>query len=411
MKNFLEWVKTLNKKILVGAIAGAIVVIVIIIAFVIGFGGDTESSNSSNVESSALAESSFTESDIEDSSIIDESSAQDNSEVSDISDIDESSYPDESSEADESSEPEENSEPEDISEPEEVSEPESEISEPEESSEPEDEISESEETSQPESEYSEPGETSKPEDESSEPENETSEPENDTSEPENGTQNDNMIGTGTARDPYLAFPDENMEVTTVSIPAGGSAFYGIYRVGGMILTISDIDAYVVCEGEFYVAESGKVSFEVIDALASDYVLFEIANNGTAAKSFVISFYNPVGSSSNPVSITDINKENKVSLPEGEDKGYFYEFVAEKAATIRFCMTATEDSVMLVTRVRDDIPSQLSTEEENLTNENGWKYIDLEVEAGDKISINVGVLANRRGKYPAVDITWYGEYIN
>lgn len=216
-----------------------------------------------------------------------------------------------------------------------------------------------------------------------------------------------IIGAGSESQPYLEFPDNNMTLTTVKVPAGKALHYGIYRVGGMYLTINDADAYVICDGTKYTAKNGKVSFKVPSALASDAVYFEIGNNGSSAKSFKLSFSNPKGTFANPKDLDKIDKDIEISLAAGTETGYYYEYKAEKTGTIRFYMTATKDSILSVTNNRNS--AQRTTEADVLTDENGNEYIELEVEKGDEIIINVGAMPTKRGKYPATDITWHGEY--
>lgn len=230
-----------------------------------------------------------------------------------------------------------------------------------------------------------------------------------TTEPPTVTNPDGeeIIGAGSAGQPYLEIPGSDMTVTTVSIPAGKSVHYDIYRVGGMYFTINDANAYVIYEGTRYDAINGKVSFKVGNALASDAVSFEIGNKGSSAASFTISFTNPTGSFANPTAVNTLGGDVTVSLAEGIEVGHYYKYYAEKTGKIRFYMTATVDSVMLVTNNRNS--AQRTSEADALTDEQGRQYIELEVNQGDELIINVGAKPNKRGKYPATEITWRGEF--
>lgn len=217
-----------------------------------------------------------------------------------------------------------------------------------------------------------------------------------------------ILGAGSKDQPYLETPDgDTMVVTTVSIPAGKSVYYSIYRVGGMVLTIDNPSAYVVHEGTKYTANGGSVSVQVADALASDALLFEIGNSGSSQTTFTLRFLNQAGSYMNPVVVTNITANNSVSLPEGHESGYYYKYNAEKTGVLRLYMTASADSVLLATNNRNS--AQRTTEDDALTDAQGKTYIELEVQAGDEIIVNVGAKPNRRGKYPATEITWNGQY--
>lgn len=215
-----------------------------------------------------------------------------------------------------------------------------------------------------------------------------------------------ILGEGSKDQPYLEYPDEDMTVNTVSIPAGKSLHYEIYRVGGMILTVDSPKAYVVYEGKRYNAVGGVVTVEIESALASAAIHFEIGNAGSSAASFTLRFTNPVGSYMNPVKVTTLDTANEVSLPAGAESGHYYQYVAEKDGTLRFYLTASKDSILLATNNRNS--AQRTTEADGLTDAQG-EYVELEVQKGDEILINVGAKPNARGKYPAVDISWRGVY--
>lgn len=222
-------------------------------------------------------------------------------------------------------------------------------------------------------------------------------------------EGDEILGEGSKDMPYLETPGDDYAVKTAKVPAGKALYYDIYRVGGMYLTINDADAYVICEGTKYTAKNGKVSFKVPNALASDAVSFQIGNNGSSAKSFTVKFSNPKGTFANPEKISKLTGEFDKSLAAGVETGYYYKYNAEKTGTIRFYIVEeSKDSILVVTNNRNS--AQRTTEADVLTDADGKEYIELEVNKGDELIINVGALPTKRGKYPAVDITWRGEYV-
>ena len=217
-----------------------------------------------------------------------------------------------------------------------------------------------------------------------------------------------ILGQGSSGNPYLEIPGDDMTLTTVSIPAGKSLFYDIYRVGGMILTVNNANAYIVCDGTRYDAKGGVVSFKVPNALASDSVSFEIGNKGSSAASFKLIFANPTGSYANPTIISTLGGSISLSLEEGNEVGHFYKYKAAKNGTIRFYITESSvDSMLAVTNNNSMV--QRTTESDVLTDESGRTYVELEVKSGDELIINIGAKPNKRGKYPAADIKWMAEY--
>ena len=216
-----------------------------------------------------------------------------------------------------------------------------------------------------------------------------------------------ITGAGSSSQPYLEIPAEDMTVTTVSIPAGAELYYDIYRVGGMDLTVNDPDAYVICNDLLYDAYNGQVCFRVPNALASDAVSFRIGNYSNTAKSFKLIFTSPQGSYQNPAVVDGIEEGFNVSLEEGNDTGFYFKHYAVRSGVIRFYMQATEESVFIVTNNRNS--AQRTSDADVQTDANGNEYVELEVNQGDELLINVGAVPNKRGKYPAVEIYWNGIY--
>lgn len=217
-----------------------------------------------------------------------------------------------------------------------------------------------------------------------------------------------ILGAGSKNQPYLEIPNlDTMSITTVSIPAGKTLYYGIQRVGGMILTINDASAYVIeSNGTRHNASGGKVTFAVEDALASDYVYFQIGNNSGSAKSFTIKFLNPTGSYQNPTS-AKMTSNVTVNLSAGDSDGHWYKYIAERTGKIKFyLLTSPDKNGLIVTNNRNS--AQRTTEADAQVDSQGT-YVELEVQQGDEILINVAAKPNNRGKYPAATITWCGKY--
>ena len=233
-------------------------------------------------------------------------------------------------------------------------------------------------------------------------------------EPNTNTNPDGVViyGSGTKEDPYIDTPNaDSHSIKTLTVPAGSSVYYSIYRVGGRILTINDANAYVVCDGTKHIAQNGVLSFKVVNALASDAVLFEIGNTSSSTKSFTIAFADVQGSMANPTVLNNFGKEISISLEEGNDIGHFYKYVATQAGTLKFYLLSdVEQSIILATNNRNSAQrSTESSEEGEVKTDSTGTYIELEVEKDDEIIITVGAKPNKRGKYPAVDIKWLIKY--
>ena len=216
-----------------------------------------------------------------------------------------------------------------------------------------------------------------------------------------------ITGAGSASEPYLEIPSSDMTVTTVSIPAGAELYYDIYRVGGMYLTVNDPDAYIICDNLLYEAVNGQIYMKVPNALASDVVSFRIGNYGSQAKSFKLIFTSAVGSYQNPAVVDNIVDGFNVNLDEGEETGFYFKHYAEKSGVIRFYTQATADYAFIVTNNRNS--AQRTLDADSQTDAEGNSYVEIEVNQGDELLINVGAIPNKRGKYPAIEIYWNGIY--
>ncbi len=227
---------------------------------------------------------------------------------------------------------------------------------------------------------------------------------------------DEIYGEGSEATPYEDTPNaDNQTVTTVSIPAGKSVFYNIYRVGGRILTINSSNVYVVCDGTKYTAQNGVLSFKVVDALASDAVAFEIGNTGTSATTFSIKFTDVKGSFENPEKVDKIGNKITTSLKEGDEVGYYYEYVAEQSGELHIYLNETTDTAkdfaLMVQNNKDGSGNTATvqmTNDDDLTSTDDENYeIKLDVEKGDIIRIHLAVVKSGR-KYPATVVEWYGK---
>ncbi|MBR6514160.1 MAG: hypothetical protein IKT46_04915 [Clostridia bacterium] len=216
-----------------------------------------------------------------------------------------------------------------------------------------------------------------------------------------------ITGAGSASEPYLEIPNEDMTVTTVSIPARSELYYDIYRVGGMYLTVNDPDAYIICDNLQYDAVNGQIYMQVPNALASDSISFRVGNYSNTAKSFTLIFTSPLGSYQNPAVVDGLSEGFNVSLEEGNETGFYFKHYATQNGVIRFYMQASVDSIFIVTNNRNS--AQRTSDSDAATDANGNEYVEIEVNQGDELLINVGAMPNKRGKYPAVEIYWNGIY--
>ena len=217
-----------------------------------------------------------------------------------------------------------------------------------------------------------------------------------------------ILGAGTKDEPYQEIPnyDANtkiMTVETVSVPAGGTLYYSIHKIGAKWLTIEDEDAYVIeSDGKTrHDAQDGKVAFTVENAMDNEYVLLQIGNKGKESKVFTLKFVDITGSYEKPENITSLN--GKKSLAKGDEDGYYYKYKATKTGKIRFYIDYTEESDINVMNLTTSAVRSFASDD------TGAEYIELDVKAGDEVLIQICAIPDKRYKFPATTITWRGEY--
>lgn len=226
---------------------------------------------------------------------------------------------------------------------------------------------------------------------------------------------DETLGAGSEADPYYEIPvvdGDTMTLTTVSIPAGKSVFYQVYRIAGMILTINDANAYVVCDGTKYEATGGKVSFQVPGNMASDAIGLEIGNKGGAAVTYTITFTNPTGSYMNPTGLSAAGTTISLHVNAGEEMGHYYKYVAEKTGVltmyIKELSSKTRNAKAYISATNNNTYANRTTDSDGVEDGNFVK-IKMEVTAGDEIMIQVGASPTSTWKYPEEDIVWIIEF--
>lgn len=232
--------------------------------------------------------------------------------------------------------------------------------------------------------------------------------------PETGKE---VMGAGSASQPYMEIPDLNtMSVTTVQVPAGTVIYYQIQRIAGLYCTISDSSAYVIdAYGTRHNPSGGAVSFKVQDGLSSDYITLQIGNSGSTAKSFTLKFSNPTGSFNNPtvLSTAQIMGGVVTQTGQGADEGYWYAYVAETSGVLYFKVTGCSASVANISVTNTVTMENRTVSADGVVGADGLVYIAVNVNPGDLLQINVGV-EPQNWDYPAATITWlayYQKFIN
>lgn len=220
-------------------------------------------------------------------------------------------------------------------------------------------------------------------------------------------------GPGTKNNPISSYPGpgsmEEFTIKLTEIPAGGSVYYALYRVGGTVVTLESSNAYVVYGSKTYKPSNGKVSFSVDSSIGTEEaVIIEVYNTGSSAVTFTLNCKAIVGTYGKPQVLPTAGEyTNEIG---GNDQGYYLNYVAEKSGTLRITLKNVANSKAvgkILINVNDKANSKNATNSEyggNVYDD----YAEIEVSAGDTIEIIFSTLKSGR-KYLESEITWTLEY--
>lgn len=193
---------------------------------------------------------------------------------------------------------------------------------------------------------------------------------------------------------------------TATVKANHLVYYHLYRVNDTTLTIKSKDAYVIYNGVKYEAVNGVVS---VPNLYSQYtnmpVAVQIGNKGTEDMGFAVTLSYPQGHRENPFALS--MKSFSVDVKKNNDQGVYYSWTAAQTGTLTLKLNGVtsksgnvEAGISVTVTGPDLIPHQY------LLSEVEGDALNVQVNAGDSVVINVGVMPNEQNKYLAatVDVT-------
>ena len=207
---------------------------------------------------------------------------------------------------------------------------------------------------------------------------------------------DSLMGTESAADPVEVFYYQIAETMSFNaeVKAGEYAYYSLYRMFDMVLTIESEDAYLIFGDRVIEPKDGVLTFTLVYGSndVSSPCEIAIGNLGAEDAAFTVKLESIPGTQNNPVNMP--LGTFTTSTRAGDYQGYYYTFTANSAGvlTVRF------DSI--------DISMEC---EISLYNINTYKFevatsssVSVNVNAGDVVEIHFAVL-DPEYQYPAATI--------
>lgn len=191
------------------------------------------------------------------------------------------------------------------------------------------------------------------------------------------------------------------------ILTGETYYYSVRGVAGNEFTINNSDVQVVYRGTTYSAnEDGVIVIEMqnpVDFWTPD--TFQIVNNSDNDAEITAEFIIPLGSRDNPEDVTGA-MYGDAELEEGDEDGYYYQFVAEETGIVTFYNYG--DSDLIVTN-NSTYKTVTWTEDKDIDDMYD-EYICLAVEEGDLVTVQAVAVVDDSNPnvwvYPASTVEWY-----
>ena len=183
----------------------------------------------------------------------------------------------------------------------------------------------------------------------------------------------------------------------------GAQFYTVfYKSNGVIIRIEDANAYMIWGDNRYDPDSdGIVEFEMVgdDVFSGQQVI--IGNTGSAAATFHVQVLIPQGTFSNPYEAS--LGEYNVTVKEGNSQGVFYNYVAEADGVLTMTVSKDPTGKFDIQLYNLNTYAVRNLLEEELVDENGNRYVSVQVNQGDVVSIGFQSVSDAANNYPKVKI--------
>lgn len=231
----------------------------------------------------------------------------------------------------------------------------------------------------------------------------------DTENTQEGTEvvNDVFVpeGDGSKENPFIMAGTEFDAV----VPAEGKVYYQMYKVNGMVLTIEDEAAYVICGETEYKAENGVVSVPLVTPDTYTPAEFVIGNTSSEEKTFKVKLVFPQGTQGNPITLE--LGEFDASVAAGNDQGVYYTYTATESGTLTVSLlSATEGIAYDFSLYNLNTYAMRNLSTEGTTDADGNKAVSIEVNAGDVVQISVGTLPDEENEYPAGEFKLMAAFV-
>ena len=184
----------------------------------------------------------------------------------------------------------------------------------------------------------------------------------------------NNTPDGSAEKPFTVTENE----TEITVSAGESVYF-VYR-GTTIkkLTINETGLSVIYDGTVYNPDGGVIKLDFHPEIGKE-TIFAVKNNTESSITTVMSLIAPLGSSENPISLT----ENSATVSVNEEEIIYYKWISDMKGVLILTSNCVNNNISLTKVTENDILIVSQT--------TGNKAAYLAVEEGDEVTIGVSAI--------------------
>lgn len=185
------------------------------------------------------------------------------------------------------------------------------------------------------------------------------------------------------------------------VKAGEIVLYHVYRVSGTTLRIADATAYVIYGDKTYTPDkNGYVYVPVTSDSPNNPIVLKIGNGGKENKTYAVKFSFPEGSMMNPYDA--VAGSITANIAAGNEQGVYYQTTAEKDGKITIELKSITSGVACDIRI--DVTNENDITQQHLLSETSdGKSLTVDIEQGNRITINIVALPDEDYKYPAATV--------
>lgn len=205
---------------------------------------------------------------------------------------------------------------------------------------------------------------------------------------------------GDAKNPYEVYGGmEEFEVTV----AGQSEFHvSLFRANGITLRVDDPNAYLIIDGMRYDPNSkGVIEVEIENPEVTVANNLIIGNTGVTEATIKVEMLLPQGTFTNPHEGS--LGEHTVTIEAGNDQGVYYICTAPAEGVFTVTVTNVPNEKFDIQLYNLNSYAVRNLNEEELVDENGNRYVSVQVSAGDIVSIGYMSVPDENYKYPEVTV--------